>query len=123
MKGNVKTRNDRRVIRQKRVRAKMFGTATKPRLNVYRSLRYVFAQLVDDVEGKTLVSVHSKTIKAEKVDGRKGKTAEAYLAGKILAEKAKTLDIKSIVFDRAGFKYQGRVQAVADGARDNGLEF
>lgn len=123
MKGKVITKNDRRVIRQKRVRAKVSGTAARPRLNVYRSLRYVFAQLIDDVNGKTLVSIHSKTIKAEKVDGRKGKTAEAYLVGKALAEKAKILNIKSVVFDRAGFKYQGRVQAVADGARDNGLEF
>jgi len=123
MKGKVITKNDRRLIRQRRIRARVSGTAQKPRLNVYRSLRYIFTQLIDDVNGKTLVSVHSKTIKAEKVEGRKGKTAEAYLAGKALAEKAKTLNIKSIVFDRAGFKYQGRVQAVADGARDSGLEF
>lgn len=123
MKARVTTKNDRRLIRQKRVRARITGTAEKPRLNVYRSLRYIFAQLIDDINGKTLVSIHSKVFKAEKVEGRKGKTAEAYLAGKALAEKAKTLNIKTVVFDRAGFKYQGRVQAVADGARDNGLKF
>ena len=123
MKGKSSTKNDRRVRRQKRVRAKVFGTAVKPRLCVFRSLRHVFAQLIDDEKSKTLISVHSKNVKSGDASGRKGKVSVAYLTGKTLADKAKTLNIKSVVFDRAGFKYHGRVSAVADGAREGGLEF
>jgi large subunit ribosomal protein L18 len=123
MKGKLSTKNDRRVRRQKRGRARMTGTAEKPRLNVFRSSRYVFVQLIDDEKGKTMASVHSKSIKTGDAGKRKGKTAIAYLTGKALAEKAKTLNVITVVFDRAGFRYQGRVQAVAEGARDNGLKF
>lgn len=123
MKGKLNTKNDRRVCRQKRVRAKIFGTATRPRLNVFRSLRHVFVQLIDDDKNKTLVGVNSKSIKSGDASGRKAKTAIAYLTGKALAEKAKGLNIKTVVFDRAGFNYHGRVRAVAEGARDSGLKF
>ncbi len=121
----VKTKQVKRKMRHARVRAKVSGTATTPRLNVFRSLLYVSIQLIDDQSGKTLVGLHSKTTKIEGIDvgERKGKVAIAYALGKIMADKAKELKITSVVFDRGGFTYQGRVQAVADGARDGGLIF
>ena len=116
-----------RISRQKRlarVRAKLSGTAKRPRLNVYRSLTSMYVQLVDDQKGKTLASVHSKKIDTKGDAGeRKGKVAVAYLLGKEIGAKAEELKIKSVVFDRAGCKYHGRVSAVADGARDAGLKF
>ena len=118
-------KKEHREKRQVRVRAKIFGTAEKPRLNVWRGLRGLYVQLVDDTAGKTLASVYSKNIaiKSAVVGERKGKVAAAYLAGKTLAEKAKTAGIVKVVFDRAGYKYHGRVAAVAEGAREGGLEF
>lgn len=118
------TTNLRRRSRQARVRARVTGTAWRPRLNVYRSRMGMYAQLVDDVAGKTLVGIHSKTIKNQFNGGeRKAKVATAYLVGKAVAEKAKALNIVTAVFDRAGYRYHGRVQAVAEGARDGGLKF
>ncbi len=119
----LQTRQDGREVRRARVRAKLIGTASSPRLNVFRSLRQVFAQLIDDTTGKTLASVHGRVVKKADVGDRKGKIAVAYLVGMELAEKAKALNIKSVVFDRAGYKYHGRVKAVADGARAGGLKF
>lgn len=118
-------RQKSRMKRQKRVRAKVFGTAEKPRLNVFRSSRSLYVQLIDDSTGKTLVAVHGKEIDVKKADvkERKGKVAAAYLAGQAIAEKAKKLGITKAVFDRAGYQYHGRVAAVADGAREGGLAF
>ena len=115
----------RRARRQQRVRARVFGTAAKPRLNVFRGLFGMYAQLIDDSVGKTLAAVHSKKVEVKKSDvgERKAKVASAYLVGKTLAEKAKAIGITKAVFDRGGYKYHGRVAAVADGARDGGLEF
>ena len=110
--------------RHVRVRAVVSGTAEKPRLNVFRGLKHTYAQLIDDNAGKTLAGAHSKTTdKKGETDGRKSKTAVAFLVGKALAEKAKEKKITKVVFDRAGYKYHGRVQAVADGARAGGLKF
>ncbi|HQF57099.1 MAG TPA: 50S ribosomal protein L18 [Candidatus Magasanikbacteria bacterium] len=109
--------------RKNRIRAKISGTAEKPRLNVHRSLTNIFAQLIDDVAGKTLVSVHSKKIKPGEAKEYKGKTALAYLVGKEIATQAKAKGITKIVFDRAGNKYHGRIAALAEGARENGLIF
>lgn len=120
------TTQQKRRLRQGRIRARLSGTAERPRLNVHRSLLNVFAQLIDDVSGRTLVSVHSKTMDKAGSEGageRKGKIAEAYLVGKKIAELAAAAKITSIVFDRAGFRYHGRVKAVAEGARDGGLQF
>ena len=118
------TTNLRRRSRQARVRARVKGTADRPRLNVYRSHLGMYVQLVDDVAGKTLVSVHSKTITGStEVGDRKAKVAAAYVVGKTIAEKAKAINIAVVVFDRAGYRYHGRVQAVAEGARDGGLSF
>jgi len=124
MKNKV-NKNFQRKVRHARVRAVISGTAERPRLSVFKSLRGMYIQLIDDVKGKTVVGVLFKNIDTKKMDAgeRKGKTAVAYMMGKLLAEKAKTAGITTIVFDRGGYKYQGRVQAVAEGARDGGLKF
>lgn len=123
MKLTERTKGDRRERRRARVRARVLGTLERPRLNVFRSLTGMFAQCIDDTAGKTLVSVSMKDAKAGDAGERAGKTATAYLLGKALAEKAKAAKITTVVFDRAGYKYHGRVKAVADGARDGGLQF
>lgn len=104
------------------MRAKVMGTADRPRLNVFRSLKHIYAQLIDDEAGHTLVCASSldKAIKAQ--SGLK-KTDEAVAVGKLLAQRAQDVQIKRVVFDRAGYRYHGRVKAVADGAREGGLEF
>ena len=97
----------------------------RPRLSVHRSLVGMFAQLIDDTNGKTIVSAHTKTDvkKATAAPDRSGKVAQSYLLGLALAEKAKAKGIASIVFDRGGYRYHGRVKALAEGARDGGLKF
>jgi large subunit ribosomal protein L18 len=118
------TKESKRIRRHARVRAKVNGTATSPRLNVFRSLRHMNVQLIDDTVGKTLVSVHTKTVSTDGEAGdRTGKILRAYLAGKAMAVLAKKQGIESIIFDRGGYQYHGRVKAVADGARDGGLSF
>ena len=107
----------KRISRHKRVRAKIKGTAKVPRLCVFRSARHIYAQLIDDTTGKTLAQVKDFEIKI------KGKQEKAKEAGKQVALKALDLKIKKVVFDRGGYKYHGRVKAVADGAREGGLEF
>lgn len=108
--------------RHKRVRAKICGTTERPRLAVFRSNTTLSAQIIDDSTGKTLIAVSTKGISGDAGE-RAGKTAQAYVAGKELAEKAKQKNISTIVFDRGGFAYQGRVKALAEGARDGGLLF
>ena len=104
--------------RHRRVRKKIFGTADRPRLAVYRSNKHIYAQMIDDVAGKTLVS--SSTL----VEGSDGdRTAQAKAVGQELAKKAKGAGISKAVFDRGGFQYHGRVKAVAEAAREGGLEF
>ncbi|MBF8280297.1 MAG: 50S ribosomal protein L18 [Candidatus Magasanikbacteria bacterium] len=122
MKSKAKEKLMKRERRHKRVRAKIIGTAVRPRLAVFRSLRYVTAQLIDDATGKTLVAAESRGLKGNAGE-RKGKVAAAYLTGKLLAEKALAKGVDAVVFDRGGFAYQGRVAALADGARDGGLKF
>jgi large subunit ribosomal protein L18 len=116
-----KTRQQLRYRRHLRVRRKVAGTAARPRLVVYRSLKHIYAQLVNDELGVTLLGV-SDGSEGVQVDGA-GKVGRAKGTGKLLAEKAKASGIKQVVFDRAGYRYHGRVQAVADGAREGGLEF
>lgn len=107
-----------------RVRARVTGTAERPRLNVFRSLRGMTAQCVDDTAGRTLFGMRAEDAgKKGDAGDRKGKTAEAYLLGKAIAEKAKAANITRVVFDRAGYAYHGRVKALAEGARDGGLNF
>ncbi|MBU0597325.1 50S ribosomal protein L18 [Patescibacteria group bacterium] len=110
--------------RQKRVRARIFGTKECPRLTVTRSLRNLYIQIIDDNDSKTLFGQHSKTADLKGDAGeRKGRIAQAYLLGKAVGEKAKESGIECVVFDRAGYKYHGRVRATAEGARDAGLNF
>lgn len=117
-----KTRAERRDRRHRRVRQKVAGTAERPRLVVFRSLRHVYAQIVDDDRGVTLVSATDlgTELEAGEVPGKVG-TARA--VGKLVAARAKDAGISRVVFDRAGYVYHGRVKAVADGAREAGLEF
>ena len=116
-------KNQERLKRHKRVRAKIKGTETAPRLSVYRSLNHIYAQLIDDVKGNTLVTASTldKAIKDTLND--KDKKAQAYAVGELLAKKAQEKGITAAVFDRGGYLYTGRVAALADGARSGGLEF
>lgn len=116
-------KNKERLRRHLRVRKKISGTAEAPRLSVYRSLNHIYVQIIDDEKGVTLCSASTmeKDVKAE--IGEKTKTEAAKLVGKKAAEKALAAGIKKVVFDRGGYLYTGRVQAVADGAREAGLEF
>ncbi len=120
----ILTKIQKRYLRRRRVRSRVYGTSLRPRLNVFRSLRGMYVQLIDDENGKTIVSVNAKKDADVKLAGeRKGKVAVAYSLGLALAKKAQEKNIKQVVFDRAGYKYHGRVKAVAEGARDGGLEF
>ena len=116
-----KTRSDLRYRRHLRVRRRLAGSAERPRLVVFRSLKHIYAQLVNDDLGVTLLGVSdaSEGIQAEGT----GKVIRDKAVGKLLAEKAKAAGVTKVVFDRAGYRYHGRVQAVADGAREGGLEF
>ena len=116
-----KSRQELRHRRHLRVRKKVTGTAERPRLAVFRSLKHIYAQLVDDDRGVTLLGVADGS-EGISIDG-KGKVAKGKAVGKLLAEKAKAAGISKVVFDRAGYRYHGRVQAVAEGAREGGLEF
>ena len=116
-----RTREERRYRRHLRVRKKVTGTPERPRLVVFRSIKHVYAQLVDDDKGATLLGV-SDDSEGLVLDG-KGKVARAKATGKLLAARAKAAGIGKVVFDRAGYRFHGRVKAVADGAREGGLEF
>lgn len=111
--------------RQRRVRAKVRGTAERPRLCVFRSAKHISAQLINDDTGKTLAAASDEKLgkKAEAAEGMKAKVAAAYAVGQAVAEAAKKAGVESVVFDRNGFAYTGRVAALAEGARKNGLKF
>ena len=113
------SKNDLRKKRHARVRNKVSGTAECPRLNVFRSNTQIFAQIIDDVKGTTLASSSSVELKIKNGGNAEG----AALVGKDIAEKALKLKIKNVVFDRGGYLYHGRVKALAEAARENGLEF
>jgi large subunit ribosomal protein L18 len=115
--GIPKTRSEKRARRHLRVRKKITGTTERPRLVVYRSLKHIYAQLVDDGSHRTLMTVSSTSVEEGK------KTEKSMEVGKKIAAKAKEAGITRVVFDRAGYKYHGRVKALADGAREGGLEF
>ncbi len=124
MSKNAQNRIKNRNRIKKHVRKKITGTPECPRLAVYRSLRYIYAQIIDDVNNKTLCSTSSlsKTLAGE-VKEAKSKVEVAHIVGKKVGEKAKELKIEEVVFDRSGYRYHGRVKAVADGAREAGLKF
>ena len=115
----VQTKQQRRLRRRRRVRAKVSGTAERPRLSVFRSNRGVFAQLIDDRAGKTLASVSWTEAELKKLKP----ADQAKKAGELLAERAKDAGVKACVFDRGGYRYHGRVKALAEGAREGGLGF
>jgi large subunit ribosomal protein L18 len=112
-----------RTARHKRVRKKVFGTTDKPRLNVYRSLKHIYAQVIDDYTGKTLAAASSadKELKGKIATG--GNIAAAKSVGQLIAQRAAGKGVKTVVFDRGGYLYHGRVKALADAAREGGLEF
>ncbi len=110
------TKSELRKRRHARVRAVVKGTTTRPRLAVYRSNRFVSAQLIDDTLGKTIASAHGREFKGPQ-------SAQAQEVGRAVAEKAKTLGISSVVFDRAGYRYGGQVKTLAEAAREAGLTF
>jgi large subunit ribosomal protein L18 len=109
----------RRLKRRRRVRAKVHGTAERPRISVFRSNRGIFAQLVDDDAGRTLAAVAWTEPELRPL----GRMEQARRAGELLAERAKAAGVEAAVFDRGGYKYHGRVKALADGAREGGLAF
>lgn len=107
-----------RARRAHRTRIRMHGTSVKPRLSVARSLKHIYAQIIDDDKGRTIVSACDKDVKSNAKP-----VAMAHEVGKILAEKAKAAGVETVVFDRGSFRYHGRVAALAEGARDGGLQF
>ncbi len=112
-------RNEIRKRIHNRIRAKLSGTTERPRLNVYRSLNHIYVQVIDDQKGETLASVSTLGLKLK----TGGNVAAAKEIGKAIAEKATAKGIKKVVFDRGGFLYHGRIKALADAAREGGLEF
>lgn len=132
-------KQQKRYRRHKRVRAKIFGTARRPRLCVFRSNKHIYAQIIDDEKGKTILSASDLEIKKSKIKNQRskikkeknketreplaGKMAIAYEVGKLIAKKTLNKKIEKVIFDRAGYKYHGRVKALAEGAREGGLKF
>ena len=129
MERKIKQKNRDR--RHKRVRGKISGTSKRPRLCVFRSSKHIYAQLIDDEKNKILAVSNDMKMKKKRTKVAKGKEevkrsrklALGFEVGKLIAEKAKDLKIKEVVFDRGGYKYHGRVKSLADGARDGGLKF
>jgi large subunit ribosomal protein L18 len=121
------TKNEKRGHVHNRIRKKMQGSAERPRLNVYRSINHIYVQVIDDLHGKTLVS--ASTAEGKKADRKKedrktgGNVASAKAVGKAIAERAKAKGVTKVVFDRGGYLYHGRVKALAEAAREAGLQF
>jgi large subunit ribosomal protein L18 len=121
------SKNKKRGFSHDRIRKKLQGTTERPRLNVYRSLNHIYVQVIDDLSGKTLVS--ASTAEGQKPEGKKeerpsgGNVASAKAVGKAIAERAKAKGVTRVVFDRGGYIYHGRVKALADAAREAGLQF
>jgi large subunit ribosomal protein L18 len=109
--------------RQRRVRKKVKGTPERPRLSVFRSAKHIYAQIIDDTEGRTLVACASTEEAFKSLEKPENKCGAATTVGKMIAERAKEKGIEKVVFDRNGFLYHGRVKAVSDGAREAGLKF
>jgi large subunit ribosomal protein L18 len=116
---SVQTKPARRLRRRRRVRAKVRGTADRPRLSVFRSNRGIQAQLIDDVKGHTVAAVNWMEADLKEL----GRLDQAKKAGELLAERAKAAGVEECVFDRGGYRYHGKVKALADGAREGGLKF
>ena len=118
-----KSREEMRKRRHQRVRQNVAGTPERPRLNVYRSLAEIYAQVIDDAVGKTLVSASSVDVELKPKMGGLKKSEQVRLVGQMIAERAKAKGIAKVVFDRGGYRYQGRVRELAEAARKAGLDF
>jgi len=118
-----KAREEARKRRQRRVRAHVSGTGDRPRLNVYRSLAHIYAQLIDDVTGATLVSASTVDTELRAEVAGKKKAEQAKVVGQAVAKRALAKGLTKVTFDRGGYRYHGRIKALADGAREGGLEF
>jgi len=114
---SLNIKKEKRTRRHAKIRSRIFGTSTTPRLSVFKSNKHIMAQIIDDESGKTLTAVHSREVKG------KGMSEKSALVGQTVAEKAKKLNISKVVFDRGGFIYTGNIKALADGARSGGLLF
>lgn len=126
MKNLSKIKRQKRSQRHNRVRSRVQGVEERPRLSVFRSSKYIYAQVINDVSGKTLAHAQDLNEKEiSKIEGKefKGKMAHAYKVGQLVAKRALEKGIDKVMFDRGGYKYYGRVRAVAEGARDAGLKF
>ena len=117
----VATRGASRNKRHERIRLHLEGTVARPRLAVFRSLHHIYAQVIDDASGKTLAA--ASTVEKELRGSKQTKTDEAKTVGRLVAERAKKAGVERVVFDRAGFRYHGRIKSLADAAREAGLEF
>jgi large subunit ribosomal protein L18 len=115
------SRSAARRKRHDRIRLRMEGTESRPRLAVFRSNTHIYAQVIDDASGRTLAA--ASTLEKELRGGTSTKTAEAAVIGRLVAERAKSAGVERVVFDRAGFRYHGRIKSLADAAREAGLEF
>ena len=117
----VATRGAARRKRHDRIRLHLAGTEARPRLAVFRSLNHIYAQVIDDASGKTLAA--ASTVEKEQRSSKTTKTEEAAVVGRLIAERAKSAGVERVVFDRAGFRYHGRIKSLAEAAREAGLEF
>ncbi|MEK7566615.1 MAG: 50S ribosomal protein L18 [Patescibacteria group bacterium] len=116
----MENQKQKRIRRHKRARSRFYGTGERPRLSVFRSNRSIYAQIINDEKGSTIVGLSDASVKNSK---KQNKSERAREAGRMIAEKAKEAKIKKVVYDRGGYKYHGRVKALAEGAREGGLEF
>ena len=123
VKARKLSRDQHRIKVHSRLRLRVSGTPERPRLAVYRSLDHIYAQVIDDRSGKTLVSASSVDAESKKSIKGGGNVAAAKVIGKLVAERAKAAGLNKVVFDRGGYKYHGRVKALADAAREAGLQF
>ena len=121
--GSMNIRQQARLKRKKRIRKKIYGTPQRPRLSVFRSSRHIYAQIIDDAAGRTLVAASTVDKQAKDAPKFKDKVAAANFVGKIVGERALNQGIKKVVFDRNGFLYHGRVKSLSEGARESGLIF
>jgi large subunit ribosomal protein L18 len=117
----IASRVDARHKRHERIRLHVEGSAARPRLAIFRSLNHIYAQVIDDASGKTLAA--ASTLEKELRDGKQTKTDEARTVGRLVAERAKSAGVQRVVFDRAGFRYHGRIRSLAEAAREAGLDF
>jgi len=121
--GSMNIRQQARLKRKKRIRKKIYGTTERPRLSVFRSSRHIYAQIIDDTAGRTLVAASTVDQQTKEAPKFKNKVAAANFVGKIVGERALNQGIKKVVFDRNGFLYHGRVKSLSEGARKTGLVF